>query len=156
MRKWPIYLLSLAVVLLLGWMPFEGTDVAQLQPVRVIRISLELGRVTVETDTGDLGVGKNGQEAILNLKETTVGQVFLDTADFILVDEKSLQLLPELADVLRPGCGACLADGKMDLKDAGEFLEIHSPKFTLQDIRAGQSKLEKLTVSKGRLELAAE
>ena len=39
---------------------------------------------------------------------------------------------------------------------AGEFLEIHSPKFTLQDIRAGQSKLEKLTVSKGRMELAAE
>ena len=156
MKKWPVYFLALAVVLLLGWTPFEGTDVAQLQPVRVIRISSELGRVTVETDTGDLGVGKNGQEAIAHLKETTAGQVFLDTADFILVDERSLQLLPELADVLRPGCGVCLAEGKMDLKDAGEFLEIHSPKFTLQDIRAGQSKLEKLTVSKGRMELAAE
>jgi hypothetical protein len=74
-------LMLLCFVSMLLWKPFEATDVAQLKPVEVIRVSTFAGGVLVETDTGDSGVGRDIERAIADLKQTTDGDVFLDTVD---------------------------------------------------------------------------
>ena len=155
MKKWPWYLGALVLIGVLGWEPFQGTDVARLQPVEVVCVTVEGNTVTVWTDTGDLGQGADPQAAFEDLKQTTAGQVFLETADFILVNEEAAELLPLLGEYLRPACGVCLVADAVDMEKVGDFLDVHSPDVTLQDCRAGEQTLPRLTVNEERMELVS-
>ena len=55
MKRW---MLLLALGMLLLWQPFSASDVAQLKPVEVIRVTAAPNGVLVETDTGETGLGK--------------------------------------------------------------------------------------------------
>lgn len=150
MKKW-LLLLFLGVLLL--WKPFEATDVARLKPVEVIRLSTFAGGVLVETDTGDSGVGATIEKAIADLKNTTDGDVFLDTVDRLLISPTAVSLLPDLGAYLRPGCNVCIEMGRVELESVGAYLNIHEPGVTLQDHRAGQTALPVLYVVDGRMYL---
>jgi hypothetical protein len=143
----------LCFVSLLLWKPFEATDVAQLKPVEVIRVSTFAGGVLVETDTGDSGVGRDIERAIADLKQTTDGDVFLDTVDKLLISPAAVMLLSDLGDYLRPGCNVCVEMGQVELESVGAYLNIHEPGITLQDHRAGKTALPVLYVVDGRMYL---
>ena len=150
MKKW---ILSTLFFGLLLWKPFTATDVAQLKPVEVIRVSTFAGGVLVETDTGDSGVGNSISGAIGDLKRTTDGDVFLDTVDRLLVSPAAVSMLYELGEYLRPGCNVCVEMGKVELDSVGAYLNMHEPCVTLQDHRAGQMALPVLYVVDGRMYL---
>lgn len=150
MKRW---LMLLAVGALLLWKPFKASDVARLKPVEVIRVTTSGQGIVVETDTGESGMGEDLDQAFADLKETASGDIFLETADRLLVSSQAVHLLPELTDYLRPGCNICVEMGEVELDMVSAFLNIHEPGMTLQDHRAGETVLPVLYMIDGRMYL---
>lgn len=151
MRRWIVYLLAFAAALLL--MPSGQTDVGKLQPVELLYIYKENGAVSVRTDTGDLGRGSTLGEAMADLKATAPGEVFLETAAYVVVTEQTRDLLPQLAAYVRPAAKLLLAKGDIDVENAAVYLAVHDPAVTLKDYRAGERRLPELTMTEGRFDL---
>lgn len=150
MKYWAWYIGAVVLVAALGWMPFQGTDVARLQPVELISVSQEENRVLVETDTGDSGRGETLELALEDLKNSTPGEIFLETAEYLLITPEGQSLLPELTKTLRPSCKVCLREGIVDLEEAAAYLSAHEPWLTLQDYRTGEKNLPTLRMEGGR------
>ena len=153
MRRWIIYALSFAVVTVLGVTPFAGTDVGKLLPVETVRLSWAMEKVWLETDAGNVGVGRTVEDALTDLKETTAGALFLDTADYLLVKPGSEWLVEEICGYLRPSCGICLERGEAKLEEAAVFLAVHKPRLTLGKWRGGERNLPQLETEGGRMRL---
>lgn len=156
MKRWMWYLAALLCIMALGWSPFRGTDVAELQPVELLRISMPDGYVMIETDTGDSGIGDTPEAALADLKKSTPGDVFLETADHLILAPEAAALLPALMEHLRPACNLCVEQGSADLEKATAFLNAHQPGVTLQDYRAGENRLPVLVTQEGRMRLVQE
>lgn len=149
------FLAGLLVASAIGKMPFSGTDVAQLQPVEVIRIQKDGDLIQIETDTGDTGRGIDLGSAFQNLKDSTVGKIFLETADYLLIAKDMVKHLPALAEYLRPACGVCESDGQEDLGTVGSFLQAHEPEITISDCQDGHTELPRLITSEERMKLVS-
>jgi hypothetical protein len=134
--------------------PFEMSDIAKLKPVEAVRISVIQRMICVETDTGDLGAGEDLPKAFADLKQTASGDIYLETADRLLVSPQAVFLLPELKAYLRPGCNVCVALGEADMGDISEFLRNHEPGVTLQNYWTGNRDLPVLYSIDGRMYLA--
>lgn len=155
MKRWIFFLLALATALMAA--PSAETDVSNLHPVEVLYIYKETeADIVIETDTGDFGKGANLQEALEDLKESAPGEIFLETAAYVLVTEETKVLLPELMKILRPATEIVVTKGNVDVKTAGNYLTVHRPKVTLQDYRSGESRLPELTMTEGRFYLVRE
>jgi len=153
MKRWPWYLCALLLIAVLGWMPFEGSDVAKLKPVEVVRIERKDSIIMVQTDTGDSGQGQDLPSAFADLKQRTAGQVFLETADYLLIDTEAEPLLPELTAWLRPACGVCICNVPVELEQVALFLNTHSPANTLQRCQIADVTLQRLSVKEGQMKL---
>lgn len=141
MKYWAWYIGAVVLVAALGWMPFLGTDVARLRPVELISVSREEAQVLVETDTGDSGRGRTLELALEDLHDSTPGEMFLETAEYLLITPDARSLLPELTKTLRPSCKVCLAEGPVDMEKAAAYLSVHEPELTLQDYRTGEKDI---------------
>ena len=85
MRRWLIYIFLLAATPVLGLVLFKGTDIAKLQPVEVVSLSIQEGQLQIQTDTGNMGIGSTCKQAWEDLQNAATGVVFLDTADYLTV-----------------------------------------------------------------------
>lgn len=153
MKYWAWYIGTVVLVAILGWMPFQGTDVARLQPVELISVSREESQILVETDTGDSGRGQTLELALEDLYNSTPGEIFLETAEYLLITPEAQSLLPELTQTLRPSCKVCLREGEADLAEAAAYLSVHEPRLTLQDYRTGEKDIPKLKMEGERGQL---
>lgn len=156
MKRWLFYVAAIALVAITGYMPFSGSDVGMLQPIELIQISAGENEITVKTDTGDMGYGKTVSMAFADLKKSTAGKVFLDTADFLLIRPSALPYLMELTDILRPACKVCLVNDDLDLQAAAEFLRVQEDIFTLHRYRAGEREIPYLAVNEERMHLVSK
>lgn len=147
MKKW-IWLLFPAV-LLLGRVEHSGTDISRLDPVEVIRVTVEDG-VTIETDTGAVGIGSDLENAVADLHASSPKTVFLDTAQYLILSGDWERYLPALTDLLRPACRVCVGQGEMDLSEAAAYLDTHSSETRLIDCRAGEYRLMTFYYKEGR------
>jgi len=152
-RRWLLYAGIFAGALLLGGERLRGRDVAKLSPVEVLYMDIQNGTICLKTDTGNVGLGENVTQALENMKKTTPGTVFLETADYLLVTEKAADLIGQLRQHLRPNCGVCIAEGEIQLEKIAEYLNAHEPEVSLQELRTGSKELPVLTMEKGRAEL---
>ncbi len=143
----------IAVTAVLGSSLFPASDVAKLEPVEVIRIQMDRGQILVETDTGQLGRGADLQRAFADLKNRASGDIFLDTAEYVILTEDSRGEIVGLLDYLRPACRVCLEWGRADLQQVAAFLDIHEPELTIMDCQGGQMDLPALVTKEGRMEL---
>ena len=155
MKKWIWYVAIIAAVAFLSGKSSVGTDVGKLQPVQVVRVASRNGWVMIETDTGDLGVGETLKTAFEDLKQSASAEVFLDTADYLIIGKDCEELLPSLMKKLRPSCAVCIEDGEPDLEQVGVFLEYHKPEVTLMRYKAGESSLPTLQTEEGRMTLVS-
>lgn len=155
MKRWLIYgVIALAVVLLMKEENRPGTDVAKLEPARLMWVENVGGGVSLRTDMDHTGWGKNLEAAVQDMEMTAFGQVFLDTAEYLLISPDALRWLPELSELLRSSCQVCLADGVADLAAATEYLAAHKPDYALQDWRKGEKTLPVLYSIEERMYLA--
>lgn len=153
MRKWIFCALILAAVPVLSFGGFGGEDVGKLRPVQVVELRAENGGVQLLTDSNDLGIGEDVAQAINNMNETSPSKVFLDTADYLLVNPGAETWLPQLYQYLRPSCNVCYVTAEVDLKQVGRYLQLHEPKLTLIQYQAGERRLPYLISDEGRMKL---
>ena len=138
------YVLVLAVLLLGG----RGTDIGQLRPVEVVRVYEKAGLLFLETDTGDAGWGLTVDEAVKKLKETTMGEIYLDTADYLLLEEGIDDCLGEVRTYLKKKTKMAYSEGKIDLEVAASYLRVHSPSETVGN---GNKPMEMLSFEGGKI-----
>ena len=147
MKKIILYSILLGAVLLL---PLDGTDVGKLLPVEVISIYKDADNITVATDAGGIGVGTTVQEAIADMKATTAGNVFLDTADYLLIRDLSNKEAETLKGILKPSMRICEMDGSINPEETPEYLRIHRPEQRLREW-TGTNSTQLLTIEDGKL-----
>lgn len=153
MKRWSMYALVMALVHFLS--PVPKTDVGELLPVELIYVHYgENGMVWVETDTGDRGTGETLEAALGDLMETASGNIFLDTADYLILHRNAAALLPQLWKILRPATQVCLGNGIEE--NTVDFLSAHKPGATLNDIRSGTWTLPVLKRIEERYKLEYE
>lgn len=122
MKRIILYCLILAAALLV---PVKGNDVGRLRPVQVVLVKMDGQNVVIETDTQDKGMGETAESALQNLKDTTAGIIYLDTAKFLLVEHEALEQVEQLRDDLKPSVEICLAEGAVLGEDTAAFLRVH-------------------------------
>lgn len=155
MKRWLYYLGTVAAVAALSAEPSAGSDIGKLQPVQVVCITVSDGQVTVRTDTEDRGTGETLAAAVSNMQETATGEVFLETADHLLLAPDCQFLLRDVMTLLRPSCSLCWMEGEPEMEDIGLFLQIHAPETTLKDYRAGIRSVQTLRTQNGRMQLVS-
>ena len=105
--------------------PVERVDVGQMQPVEVIYICKDADAVVLKTDTGDVGVGVDAETALTDMKQTSAGVIYLDTAQYLVIGPGAQEDAMALKSVLRGSVQLCLAEENMDLKQLAKYLPAH-------------------------------
>ena len=138
-------MLVLAAVLVC---PTKATDVGKLQPVQTIAVYRDEDGYAVLTDTDDAGRGERVSSAIDNLKATTPATIYLDTAQYLIVDDESV--IDSIRPHLKKSVKLCRFVGQPPMKTVSKFLSAHKVDITLADWRAG-ANLPVLDCTKDRL-----
>lgn len=155
MKRWLWYIGIVAVIAALSGKPSAGKDIGKLQPIQVVRLTCPQGQVCMETDTGDVGMGENLKSALADMKLSAPAEIFLDTADYLIISPGCMDLLPAVMQYLRPSCSVCLEEGKPDMEQVGVYLQQHAPSITLMQYRAGERDLPTLVTREGRMRLVS-
>ena len=135
MKKWLIFAAVLTAVAILARRPHPARDVAMLEPVQAVYIYPMDAAICIETDTGASGSGNTLTEAAADLKASASGEIFLDTAEFLLIDPQ-VTITADFHTLLRPTCGVTFTTAPPDLQAAADYLMIHHPFVTLLELRA--------------------
>lgn len=141
MKAWLWFGAFLGAVCVLSRLPHPAVDVGELEPVQVVAVVWSEGAYHLSADTGASGRGATLAQAAENLSEGATGKVFLETAEFVLL-APGVPVTEEFCAVLRPSCRVSLAPAGTDPEAAGEYLRVHPPGTTLNDLRAGKRTLE--------------
>ena len=107
--------------------PANRTDLAELKPVEAVYLYKNGEQIVIQTDTEDRGKGKTVQQALKNLKDTTAGQIYLDTANYLLIGPGTEEYAEALKGELKASARVCGAKEEMDMKKVGGFLKVHTP-----------------------------
>ena len=129
MKRILIYVLILLTVLVL---PTKGMDVSKLQPVQTIAVSCDGEKWVIRTDTDDVGVGTSVEDAFENLMETTPAVIYLDTADYLLLQDNAVTAIDVLRSRLKDSVVLYLYRGDPDLKAVSKYLSVHGEKTKLK------------------------
>ena len=125
-------LLYIGILALLLLAPIQRLDIAKLEPVQTVAISVSDGQVVLETDTKNKGQGATVQAAIEDLEKHTPGVIYLDTAQYLLITEEALQYAASVEPYLRRSVKVSLWDGQGSVEDAAKYLSVHSKLPTLR------------------------
>lgn len=139
-----LYVLALALLFLGG----RGTDIGRLRPVEAVKLYEKSGLLFLETDTGDMGWGLTVGQAVNKLKETTPGEIYLDTAGYLLLEEGLEEYLPTLRPHLKNRTRMVYGPENMDLAEAVDYLKVHRPSGTVGEYR---KPVEILTMEGGKI-----
>lgn len=136
MKKWMYLTAVLAVAGILSRLPHPARDIAKLEPVRAVYLSMDNGVLNIETDTDDSGSGRSLSEAYADMKSKADGEIFLDTAEFLLLDPQVV-ITAEFYDLLRPSCKVLRSEQKPDMERISDYLAVHTPESMLAEYRTG-------------------
>ena len=126
-------LLYIVILALLFFAPVERLDVAKLEPVQTVAISVEENTLILKTDTNNKGMGVNITQAISDLEDTTPGVIYLDTAEYLLVTENATDYLDDLRGYLNPSVKVSLWDGEGSVESAAQYLGVRNDLPNLRD-----------------------
>lgn len=150
MKRWII--LAAAAAAALALQPGGERDVAKLEPVQLVFVYKSGNEICIETDTDAFGKGKDLQSAMEDMKLTAPGYIFLDTAEFLLLTEETVALLPELAGMIRPAAEVCIGT-EAQTETAAAYLSVHRPGVTLKDWMAEGCAFPLLMMTEERYQL---
>ena len=118
-------ILYIGILSLVVAAPVKPMDIENLRPVQIVSVYKENNWTVIETDTEDRGIGGTAKQALQNMKDTSDGVIYLDTADYLLVSKESESDVVELASELKPSVRMCMTTGTIDLKKAVSYLRTH-------------------------------
>lgn len=140
MKKIILYIFIMIGTLLL---PTEKQDVANLEPIQAVWLRSENEKLILQTDTEDIGIGRTVAEALADMKLHSPGIVYLDTAEYLLVDENATTHIQELNGILRKSVHVSLWNGEGELVEAARYMRSHKSGMELGDWAQG-TELEKI------------
>lgn len=146
--KYLAYIFLLAAVCLV---PVKGTDVGRLIPMEVIAVSEDKGTITVRTDTGNIGSGNTIENAFRDLEQTASGEIYLDTAEYLLLEPGTEDHIRALRSLLKGDVRVCGAPEGIELEGAAKYLTVHKPQTDLESSDEGMIPF--LTEENGRYRL---
>ena len=146
MKRIAVYIVTLA---LLTFSPVKGAELGKMRPVEVVLVYAQAGEVVILTDTEDVGKGKDGLSALKNLKATTAGTIYLDTAEYLLIGEGGEPAAEALRTHLKKNTKVCKGDSGIDLKNVAVYLSVHGDLPRLEAWNLG-GHLPKLRLVDGR------
>lgn len=147
--KWLVYAAVIGAALLV---PVQRTDVGKLQPIEVVAIQARDHQIILRTELGDRGEGKSVEEALENMKQTTAGVIYLDTAEYLLVSPGAQEYVKEMNDYLKYDVRICIAEEEIPLEKTAAYLDSHKPKLRM-DAWTGAPIGEELVYQKDRFQL---
>ena len=153
MKKILYYIVAVLIIPVLGFGTLGGKDIGSLIPAQVVLVQSAGENVRLITDTGDEGTGKTVGQAIASMQEAASGEIYLDTAEHLLLEEGMDLWLEQLAKYLRPSCTLCRISGDTKLSELTEYLQVHPPELTMAEYEAGKRVLPRLICKKGRTKL---
>ena len=146
MKKAIIDVSAVVLVCALDILPFTGTDVAKLQPVEVLIVQQVGNQFLVCTESGLSGYGESIPLALDDLKLTASGEVFLDTAEYLLLTARCLDEIGILWQYLRPACQVYLLEGEGEFMNLAKYLESHPSDTTLLDCMRKEREIPRLVI----------
>lgn len=149
MKRWTLYAIALT---LLGLSPQRGLDIGKLSPVETVWLGAQNGQIVIQTDDGNFGRGPDVQKAMQTLRDSSPAVIFLETADYLIVEQGQESLLEQVYAYFRPSCMICTAANTPDLQKATEFLQIHEPQSNLRQWRMERRQLQQLQEQEGRIQ----
>lgn len=135
MKRILIYIVLTAALLAI---PLERTDVADLRPVQTVALYKTQNGYLIKTDTDDSGAGVTVKEAYGDLIRTTPGFIYLDTADFFLIDTDIVNSVEDMRIYLKNGVQICATVGQGDLKAVSRYLSVQRGLKPLKKWEKGQ------------------
>lgn len=135
MKRILLYMMLMTAALLA---PVERADVGKLRPIETVHIYRENDWVVLRTDTDDMGIGATAMQALQNMKDTASGIIYLDTAEYLLLDKDTQDAAEALRGVLKDKVRLCQASKKIEPKDATKYLSAHNDLPRMQDWEKGQ------------------
>lgn len=154
MRKLGLWVLVIVIISMADMLPFMGTDVAKLHPIEVLIVQRNNDILSISTDSGITGFGEDVSRALSDLKLVAPGEVFLETANYVLLSPDCLDVIDTLFGYIRPACQIYLFEGEGDWSQASEYLESHPSKATLLACKRGEQHIPKIIVREGEFRLA--
>ena len=113
------------IIFLLFLVPLQRVEIANLKPVEGIWIYKASESVAIETDTGDLGLGRTIEDAVEDIKRNSTGIIYLDTAKFVFVDETASDELIAFRPFVKGNVCISKWDGKGNVSDAVQYADAH-------------------------------
>ena len=131
MRLFVILLALCMIAAGMGWLPFEGGNVANLSPVEIVCFSTD-GEVLAVCDGGLAARGRSVTETVERLRAAAPGRLLTDTVDYVVFSGMvpDVEALAELG--LRPAVGVYRAPAPVKNPDAlAVYLRTHGGGVTL-------------------------
>ena len=135
MKRTILYIGILALVLAA---PVKPMEIEKLRPVQIVSVYKKNDWTVVETDTEDIGIGASVEQAVQNMKDTSGGVIYLDTAEYLLLTKETEETAERLRAELKPSVGICLMTGVEDLQKAVLFLQSHGELPKLKEWKKGR------------------
>lgn len=135
MKKWLYLLAAAAALAVLSRLPHPARDIAKLDPVRAVYISMDEGALHIRTDTGDRGAGPTLTAAEADLRSGAAKEVYLETAEYLILDP-DVPIAEDFFAILHPDCRVCFTGEAPDLSAAADYLATHTPPLRLAHLRS--------------------
>ena len=132
--KWLSLLLAVVLTLIFG-LPFREYDTAQLLPLRTVQADVTPRGVRIVSEAG-AGEGATWADAVEDLRKIASGEVFFDTAEQVILCDRSLIAPAVGSGDLRPAAQVYFADALREPDGLHEYLSAHESPLTVADLRA--------------------
>ena len=136
MKKLLFVLLAAGVLTAMGLLPFRAVDASKLLPVKTVIVTKAGEEYVVDIGSGVRAVGDTLRQALDRLREEVSGQVFLPTAEQVIITEPAEGAVAEETE-FRPAAGIYLTpEPAPDAEALGAYLDAHPSDVTILDVRA--------------------
>ena len=135
MKRWLLYGLLFAAAV---FIPVDSTDVGKLHPVQAVSVGYHNEQVVVKTDTGEIGRGDTPELALENLKQTAPAIIYLDTAEFLLVEENALGFVETMRKFFKSNVQICQIVPEIEAEQAAKHLRVHGKLPKLKQWNTGE------------------
>lgn len=133
---------------------FRSTDVAKLEPVELVVLRAIPQGFAIQTDTGSFGSGTSIADAIQNLEETATGKVFLETADYVLLEGVDADAIPVLLEVFRPSSKVLFLQGDAAPESLAAFLRSRPQMVSILRWKLTEANPPTIRFQEGVLQIA--
>lgn len=117
--------LYIIILSTLFFVPLNRVNIGQLEPVSALAVYVDEANVVMEIDGGEKGIGKSVEEALRDLKENTIGIVYLDTAEYLLIDEAAIKYEDAVLMLMRPNVQTFICDARGCVGECAEYISAH-------------------------------